>query len=173
MQNKKHRLLVFSGQGDTAVAEWEVGDEESTEIARGVFEQAKRDGFAAVTPAEGGARRVDSFEPGNETTFLLRPIARVARIHRAESRAGQVVRLLAPETLAKGGDARYERKRHCTSMTFGGLDSDEYIPETERWLTKYLYWKHFRRRYNRVEACTPNWVLGQHNLKPEDKKLIK
>jgi hypothetical protein len=74
-QSKKHRLVVFSGQGDTTVAEWEVGDEESTERARGVFEQAKRDGFAAVTPTEGGSLPVDSFEPGNEETFLLRPIA--------------------------------------------------------------------------------------------------
>jgi hypothetical protein len=75
MQSKKHKLLVMSGAGDTPVAEWEVGDEESTERARGVFEQAQRDGWAAVTPAEGGSRSVDTFEPGNEETFLLRPIA--------------------------------------------------------------------------------------------------
>jgi len=40
MQSKKHRLVVFSGAGDTTVAEWEEKDVESTERARGVFEQA-------------------------------------------------------------------------------------------------------------------------------------
>lgn len=71
----KNRLIIFSPAGDTPVAEWEPTDAAAIEIARGVFEQAKSEGFAAITPAESGACVVDSFSPHLKEIFLLRPIA--------------------------------------------------------------------------------------------------
>lgn len=71
----KNRLIIFSPAGDTILAEWEETDDAAVEIARGVFDQAKKEGFAAVTPAEGGARPVDRFSPELKETYLLRPIA--------------------------------------------------------------------------------------------------
>jgi len=73
--NLKNRLIIFSPAGDSTVAEWEQTDEAAVEIARGVFEQAKKEGFAAVTPTPAGARAVDRFSPELTETFLLRPIA--------------------------------------------------------------------------------------------------
>jgi hypothetical protein len=71
----KHCLKIFGPAGGTTVAEWEESDEAAVEIARGVFDQAKSEGFAAVTPAPGGAVAVDRFSPQLDETFLLRPIA--------------------------------------------------------------------------------------------------
>lgn len=71
----KHVLKVFSGAGDSVVSEWEDTDEAAVEIARGVFDQAKAEGFAAVTPTPAGAVAVDRFSPKLEETYLLRPVA--------------------------------------------------------------------------------------------------
>lgn len=71
----KHALKVFSGKGDTTVCEWDVEIAEEVEIAKGAFDQARADGFAAVVPTPEGARPVDTFEPNATETFLLKPIA--------------------------------------------------------------------------------------------------
>lgn len=71
----KHQIKVFSAAGDTALAEWEVGDVESEQLARGVFDAAIADGFGAVTPTPTGASRLDKFSPEVAEVILLRPIA--------------------------------------------------------------------------------------------------
>ncbi len=72
---KKHKLLIFSAAGDTAVAEWEVGNEKQEEVARGAFDQAVSEGWGAVSGSSEGATALDGFDPGVEEIFLLRPIA--------------------------------------------------------------------------------------------------
>jgi hypothetical protein len=71
----KHSIKIFSPAGDSTICEWEQSDEAAVEIARGVFEQAKKEGFSAVTPTESGAVAVERFSPELAETFLLRPIA--------------------------------------------------------------------------------------------------
>lgn len=73
---KKHTMSIFSGKGDTAVAEWDPAVATETEHARGVFDAAIHDGFAAVKPTSEGAVAVgDKFDPSAEEIVLLRPIA--------------------------------------------------------------------------------------------------
>lgn len=88
---------------------------------------------------------------------------------KAELRAGQVVKLLAPYLLIPSAPRWW---RGCCSYTFG-LDSDLHIPQAERDLTKHLYQKHFKRRYFfKDDHTAPAWNKGKHNLKEEDKKFI-
>lgn len=70
-------IKVFSGRGDTTVLEYDTEVPETIEKARGVFDQAKSEGYAAVMPspiAGEGAIAMDHFEPVGEVV-LLRPIA--------------------------------------------------------------------------------------------------
>jgi hypothetical protein len=74
----KNRMMVFSPAGDSAVAEWDVKDKDEVALAKGVFDAAIADGWAAVTPAKDGSGAVavgDTFNPALEETYLLRPIA--------------------------------------------------------------------------------------------------
>lgn len=71
----KHRMTIFSAAGDSTIAEWEETDEAAVEIARGIFDQAKKEGFAAITPSDGGARAVERFSPELGEIHFLRPIA--------------------------------------------------------------------------------------------------
>lgn len=71
----KHKIVVFSPQGDSAVAEWEETDVEQVAKARGAFNAARAEGFAAVTMGEGGAKALGEFDPAAEEIVLLRPIA--------------------------------------------------------------------------------------------------
>jgi len=71
----KHEIKVFSATGDTTVAEWDVADESSVEVAKGVFDAARADGYAAVTLAAEGAARLDTFSPEANEIYLLKPIA--------------------------------------------------------------------------------------------------
>jgi predicted ATP-grasp superfamily ATP-dependent carboligase len=68
-------MSIFSAAGDSTIAEWEEADDAAVEIARGIFEQAKKEGFAAVTPADGGARVVERFSPELSEIHFLHPIA--------------------------------------------------------------------------------------------------
>ena len=68
-------MKIFSGDGDTTVAEWDETDVAQTEVAHGVFDAAKADGFAAVSPTPEGARPLGEFDPSAKEIFLLKPIA--------------------------------------------------------------------------------------------------
>jgi hypothetical protein len=70
----KHRMTIFSAAGDSTIAEWEDTDEAAVEIARGIFDQAKKEGFAAITPSDGGAIAVEGFSPELSEIHFLRPI---------------------------------------------------------------------------------------------------
>jgi hypothetical protein len=70
-----NRMTIFSAAGDSTIAEWEETDEAAVEIARGIFDQAKKEGFGAITPAEGGAVAVERFSPELDEIHFLRPIA--------------------------------------------------------------------------------------------------
>ncbi len=72
---RKHRLLVFSPAGDSSVAEWEPNNAKEVEFAKGVFDQARSEGWAAVRESKDGAVAVDEFSPEVEDLYLLRPIA--------------------------------------------------------------------------------------------------
>lgn len=71
----KHSMKIFSAVGDSVIAEWEETDDAAIEIARGIFDQALSEGYAAVTPADGGARAVEKFSPEISELYFLRPIA--------------------------------------------------------------------------------------------------
>lgn len=73
--NKKHSIKEFTGAGDSVLCEYEIEKPEEVARARGVFDSAIRDGFAAVRPTPEGAVAVMEFDPAAEETFLLRPIA--------------------------------------------------------------------------------------------------
>jgi hypothetical protein len=69
------KLKLFTPAGDSTLLEWEKTDADSVERAYGAFEQARREGWAAVVPTPEGARAVESFSPDLEEIYLLRPIA--------------------------------------------------------------------------------------------------
>lgn len=71
----KHQLKVFSGAGDTLVAEFEVEDKEEVAVAKAAFDQAKADGFATVEATPEGAKPLDRFKPEAKETWLIKPIA--------------------------------------------------------------------------------------------------
>lgn len=71
----RHRITIFSAAGDSTLAEWEKTDEAAMEIARGIFDQAKKEGFAALTVTESGTQSVERFSPELGEIHLLRPIA--------------------------------------------------------------------------------------------------
>jgi hypothetical protein len=75
----KHRMLIFSPAGDSAVAEWDVADKTEVAHAKGVFDAAIADGWAPVTPSkvegEGAIAVGKEFDPSLEELYLLRPIA--------------------------------------------------------------------------------------------------
>jgi hypothetical protein len=73
-RTKKHRLLVFSGKGDSVLATWEVGDAAAEEFARGVYEEAKAKGWGSVVATKEGSQAIREFTADRDI-FLLSPIA--------------------------------------------------------------------------------------------------
>lgn len=71
----KHQMKVFSSAGDTLVAEYEETDEAAVAVGKAVFDQAKKDGFAAVEATAEGAKPLDTFKPEVEEIWLIKPIA--------------------------------------------------------------------------------------------------
>lgn len=71
----KHRIIVPSFEGDTALAEWEVGDAEAEAFAKEIYEQAKADGWGVVANSPEGGIAVEEFSPSVDEYLLLRPIA--------------------------------------------------------------------------------------------------
>ncbi len=70
-----YKLSEFSVAGDTVLAEWEVGNVEAEDFARGIYKEAKAKkwGLALVTPE--GSTGVSEFNPRVGDHILLRPIA--------------------------------------------------------------------------------------------------
>lgn len=72
---KKHRLVIFSGKGDSTVCEWEVEDDVSVKSAEAAFNKARDAGWGAVKESPAGGLAIGTFDPELENIYLLKPIA--------------------------------------------------------------------------------------------------